>query len=517
MSKVVTPVLPVFITECGLSEANGGGAIHVCEGASFSVNERAFPTTYGSQIDKKTVYLGGRGFGGIGALTVLPGEGRDLNIYNLWGRYMILTSDALVYNHSANYVGFAGFNGTLDMNGHNLTVGGASSGGIYIRIAEADPAKESRLGDITVEPPGFNMTGYGSWFGSSTAYSNHTMRVKNGAKLILNNWYNSAYGRLVLEDGAVIQLNDAPRSSYNALDGTLNTYHLWAGEVEAGTTERITITGAEKNRYLQYRGRISGCGFFLKKGVRLILRYHENSVTDWTKYLQDPWLNCFTGGIVATEGSDVTVLGGNLLPVNVDLILTNSSISVRNGLTYLMPPVRCSGTCKFLGKMDNLNDPGTRDKRQYYPTLQFYQGSIGQFSTNVAVSAFLGLPQIQPYPADTSATPVQPYLAVSTGPDQFLIAKTWTIDTADVVAGDCLAFLDGEIKFSAGIKINITGVGNRRAGARRYKIAEAAAITFAGSKTVTIEDSLRWKFVVGDDGKSLYLDYIPYGTGITVR
>ena len=52
---------------------------------------------------------------------------------------------------------------------------------------------------------------------------------------------------------------------------------------------------------------------------------------------------------------------------------------------------------------------------------------------------------------------------------------------------------------------------------RRCKIAEAAAITFAGSKTVTIEDSLRWKFVVGDDGKSLYLDYIPYGTGITVR
>lgn len=503
------------------SEANGGGAIHVCEGASFSVDERVFPTTYGSHIDQKTVYIGGRGFGGIGALTVLSGEDRGLNIYNLWGRNMILTSDTLVYNHGASYVGFAGFNGTLDMNGHNLTVGGSSTGGIYIRIAEAEAGRESRLGDITVEPPGFNMTGYGSWFGSSTAYSNHTMRVKNGARLILNNWYNSAHGRLVLEDGATIQLNDAQRETYNAMDGNFNTYHLWAGEVEAGTTERITITAADnsKNRYLQYTGRISGCGFLLKRGTRLIIRKHPTTPIQWQDYPTDPWPNCFTGGIVATEGSDVTVLGGNMLPATGDLVLSNSSFSVANGATYYLPAVRCSGKCKFLGKMDNDGKPGVRDKRQYYPTLQFYQGSIGQFSTNVAVTTFLGLPQIQAYPADTSAKPVHPYLAVSTGPDQFLIDRSWTIDTEDVVAGDCLTFESGEIKFSSGVNIYVKGSakGSAKHNGGRYKIADAAQVTFAGSKTVTVDEPTRWKFVVGADGKSLYLDYIPFGTTVIMK
>ena len=496
------------------SEANGGGAIHVCEGASFSVDERACTTQYGSQIDQKTVYFGGRGYDGLGALTILSGEASQMNLYNEWGRFMIMTSDALVHNHSSYYAGFAGYYGTLDMNGHNLTLSGDTvSGGIYIKIAESDAGRESRLGDITVTSS-LNMNGYGCWFGSGADYTNHTMRIKSGAKLILNNWNNAAYGRLVLEDESWIQLNDAPRTKSDP-----GTFHQWAGDVVAGTTNYITVTAASgaSNRYLQYSGQISGYGFFLKKGTRLILKYHHDSVTDWTKYLTDPRLNCFTGGIVATEGSDVSLWGGNLLPTTVDLILSNSSFTVNSGGTYLMPPVRCSGMCKFLGKMDNMRDPGTRDHRQYYPTLQFYQGGIGQFSTNVAVSAFLGLPQIQPYPADTREQPVYPCLRVSTGPDQFLIAQSWTIDTEDVVAGDCLTLEGGEIKFSDGVNIYVTGTGNGSGPYRRYKIADADTITFDGSKTVAIEDSQRWKFVVGEDGKSLYLDYIPFGTTVIMR
>ena len=496
------------------SEANGGGAIHVCEGASFSVDERACTAQYGSQIDQKTVYFGGRGYDGLGALTILSGEASQMNLYNEWGRFMIMTSDALVHNHSSYYAGFAGYNGTLDMNGHNLTLSGDTvSGGIYIKIAESDAGRESRLGDITVTSS-LNMNGYGCWFGSGADYTNHTMRIKSGAKLILNNWNNAAYGRLVLEDESWIQLNDAPRTKSDP-----GTFHQWAGDVVAGTTNYITVTAASgaSNRYLQYSGQISGYGFFLKKGTRLILKYHHDSVTDWTKYLTDPRLNCFTGGIVATEGSDVSLWGGNLLPTTVDLILSNSSFTVNSGGTYLMPPVRCSGMCKFLGKMDNMRDPGTRDHRQYYPTLQFYQGGIGQFSTNVAVSAFLGLPQIQPYPADTREQPVYPCLRVSTGPDQFLIAQSWTIDTEDVVAGDCLTLEGGEIKFSDGVNIYVTGTGNGSGPYRRYKIADADTITFDGAKTVAIEDSRRWKFVVGEDGKSLYLDYIPFGTTVIMR
>ena len=497
------------------SEANGGGAIHVCEGASFSVDEREFPKTSGSHIDKKTVYFGGMGYDGLGALTILAGESSFQNIYNEWGRYMIMTSDALVQNHGDYLAGFAGYNGTLDMNGHNLTLGGDTyGGGIYTRIAESNPGRESRLGDITIASSCFNMTGYGCWFGSGPDYTNHTMRVKSGVRLILNNWNNAAYGRLVLEDESWIQLNDAPRTKSDP-----GTFHQWAGDVVAGTTNYITVTAASgaSNRYLQYSGQISGYGFFLKKGTRLILKYHHDSVTDWRYYLTDPRLNCFTGGIVATEGSDVTIQGGNLLPLAVDLVLSNSSFTVANGATYLMPPVRCSGTCKFLGKMDNRNDPGTHDHRQYYPTLQFYQGGIGHFSTNVVVSAFLGLPQIQPYPADTSEQPVYPCLRVSTGPDQFLIAQSWTIDTEDVVAGDCLTLEGGEIKFSDGVNIYVTGTGNGSGPYRRYKIADANTITFDGAKTVAIEDSRRWKFVVGEDGKSLYLDYIPFGTTVIMR
>ena len=46
---------------------------------------------------------------------------------------------------------------------------------------------------------------------------------------------------------------------------------------------------------------------------------------------------------------------------------------------------------------------------------------------------------------------------------------------------------------------------------------KAYVVTVPTNETVTIEDSERWKFVVGEDGKSLYLDYIPRGSTIIIR
>ena len=498
------------------TESSGCGAIHVMDGATFTVNGKNKKDNNGLTLDK-TTYFGGSGYDGIGALTILDGEAGGYSLLNLWGRYLIMTSDATVGNAGAGYAGFGGYYGTLDMNCHTLTLKG-TAGPIYEKLdtgtSDAQRGRQERLGDVVIASQALNMSNKANWFGYSTAYSNHTMTVKSGAKLIMNQCYEAAHGRLLLEDGASIQLNDCNRAGYNALDDKLNTYHLWAGEVEAGSTSRITIAGASVNRYIQFRGRISGSGFFLKRGTRLILRKHDNSPATFST---DTWPNRFTDGIVATEGSDVTLLWGNILPATGDLVLSNSSFSVRSGLTYVLPAVRCSGTCKFLGKMDNINNPGTRDNRQYYPTLQFYRGGVGQFSTNVAVSAFLGLPQIQPYPADTSEKPIEPHLNVSTGPNQFLIAKSWTIDTADVVAGDCLTLDGGEIKFDKGVTINVKGVGNGRGPARRYKIADAGVVTFAGTKTVKVDEPERWKFVVGEDGKSLYLDYNPRGFVMVVK
>ena len=34
---------------------------------------------------------------------------------------------------------------------------------------------------------------------------------------------------------------------------------------------------------------------------------------------------------------------------------------------------------------------------------------------------------------------------------------------------------------------------------------------------IIVWHSKRWKFVVGDDGKSLYLDYIPFGTTVIMK
>ena len=71
------------------------------------------------------------------------------------------------------------------------------------------------------------------------------------------------------------------------------------------------------------------------------------------------------------------------------------------------------------------------------------------------------------------------------------------------------------VVFSSGVSINVCGQKYAR-GVKRFKIAEAAKITFKGGKTVTIEDK-DWTFSEGDDGKSLYLTCATHGMLLLVR
>ena len=57
------------------------------------------------------------------------------------------------------------------------------------------------------------------------------------------------------------------------------------------------------------------------------------------------------------------------------------------------------------------------------------------------------------------------------------------------------------------------------AAARKFRIAEAGSITFAGAYAVNLSGrySDRWRFEVGGDGRSLYLTYTPAGTAIIFK
>ena len=118
------------------SESSGCGAIHVMDGATFTVNGKNRKDNNGLSLDK-TTYFGGSGYGGIGALTILSGETYGYSLLNLWGKYLIMTSDATVCNAGAGYAGLGGYFGTLDMNCHTLTLKG-TSGPIYEKFDTGD-------------------------------------------------------------------------------------------------------------------------------------------------------------------------------------------------------------------------------------------------------------------------------------------------------------------------------------------------------------------------------------------
>ena len=485
-------------------EGDGCGSVHVEPGATLAMYTR----DYADLTTTKTVYFGGSGYQGMGALTVLANEIGGSRITAMFGTEMIMTSDALVYNdNSSFYVGFLG-GGTLDMNSHTLTFGGTGGGCVITCGNNGDTGLANRIGDIVVSAPYLNISQYFQWFCSDANYADHTFTVAENAQVRFNNYTYGPKGHLVMRQGSSIQLNNCDRASNNPKDkNNFTSRHLWDGDVNLDTSDRISIVAAGDNPYyMQFGGPIRGGGFNVGKNVRLFLRREQTTGV---------LANTFTNGIVVADGGELAINWQTMIPKDGgDVVLTNAAFSVWNGRTYDLPPFRCHGDCLFYCKMGNPNDPGTKDHRAYFPTLQFFSNSSGAFSTNVVVSALIGLPRILPYPATTSPATVRPD-TVSTGPEQFLIDKTWDIDVADVVAGDKFLF-DGELAFSSGVTINVRGTTPARGPVKRFKIADTGRITFKGAKTVNVE-SERWSLEEGEDGRSLYLTYDPPGFTLLLR
>lgn len=516
----------------------GCGAIHVCDGASFTVDFRGVSAGVAEnlRLNNKTTYFDGAGFDGKGALTVLSGENNGAGpLGNHFGGYLRMTGDATIRNGINNWMGFSNQR-YLDMGGHTLTLEGASVG-VYENLWSA-----SNFGDVVVKTPGLYCN-RSMWFGSSASDSNHTMRVKSDAFLRLNGCVNAAYGTLHLEDGAYINLTDSDRTVVMGPDsmtdlnmpsseyGDTRSKHNWMGPVVLDTPGRIQVLQSDSanGRYLQIGGKISGGGIALAPGVRLILRKHVGAPGNFS---EDAYANDFTNGIFAAAGCDVTLMWGNLLPQGGgDLVLSNASFTVQNLLTYKLPHVKSYGTCKFLGKMDNAWAPGSiwdsvaggdlaRETRQYYHSLEFVPDDAGNcgglFSTNVVVSNLSGLPSISAYPSSAGENPVRPCLTTSTGPEYFTVVSNWNIKASAVVAGGRLSFPDGELRLghrSDKALVNVNCDVPDADEAAEYKIAEADSIVLNGGfnprSDVTFTGSDRWRFKVGDDGKSLYLVYRP--------
>ena len=496
-------------------EKDGCGAVHVKSGGTYAINT----TKYASLYTDKTVYFEGEGYAGKGALAILRGELGGSRSTGMFGKQMIMTGDAFAFNDAWNYYAGLVGGGTLDMNRHVLSVGGIDAG-VVINCANSSDGDaaglKARVGDITVRSGALRLASDFLWYCADASQSDRTVTVMGGAKLWLNDIVSETYAKLVMKDGSALVVeagdNRAVRTAYDALSVStsgLTSRQLWNGEICLDTTGRINIESADASKYpyLQFAGKITGGGLSVDKNVRLILRELKSGTY--------PAVSTFTNGIVLAEGADLSLRTANNSTHDLgDFVFTNASFAVKPGRTYELPAFRCAGDCRFQGVMGNQGDPGTRDHRHYFPTLQFYQHSSGAFSSNVAVSAFIGLPQVKPYPADTGAK-IWPYQTVSTGPEQFLIDKTWDIDVADVVAGDKFLF-DGELAFSSGVTINVRGTTPARGPVKRFKIADAGKITFKGAKTVNVE-SERWSLEVGEDGRSLYLTYDPPGFMLLLR
>ena len=534
----------------------GCGAIHVLSGATFSVDCRGVSSSVAEnlRLQNKTTYFEGAGHNNLGALTILEGENNSAGpLGNHFGGYLRMTGAATIRNGINNWMGFSN-NRYLYMGGHTLTLEGASAG-IYEKLYEA-----YNFGDVVVKLPGISFNNY-MWYGTSVTDSNHTMRVKSGAFLRLNDLSGdaydglgkAAYGTLHLENGAFVRLSASSRrnvmgpssmADLNFPTVEYNDYRSnnnWMGPVVLDTPGFIKITGDAisgdnvwNGRYLQVGGKISGGGIALDRNVRLIMRKHIGAPDN---FATDAYANDFTNGVFAASGADVTLEWGNLLPENGgDLVLSNASLTVRSGLTYRLPGIKCYGDCYFLGTMDNRYSPGyawdpaidddlVRDTRQYYPALEFIRDGndcSGNFSTNVIVSALSGLPEIAAYPADTDANPVRPCIATSTGPEYFKVIDTWTLDAAEAkYNGGCLSFPGGELRFgheNAHAAISVHVPDARRGEAFDIKVANAKALVFAGGKpTVTGDDGATWKLYLEDGDRSIVLRNRPVATTVVFR
>lgn len=500
-------------------ERNGCGSVHVEPGATLAMRPRE---AYNESLTTdKTVYFGGAGYGGKGALMVMDGDVVSSKATALFGTELIMTSDARIYNDNRTYYMGVINGGVLDMNGHTVTFGGRDTGAgsifscNYNNATFKDDGLWNRVGDVIVESQFLNLSAYLAWFGHDTSTSNHTLRVKKGAELVVNNTADRPFGRLVMEEGTRIRLNEC-RRTVNHL-ATQPNRQRWAGDVLLDTPGFIAIESSTGDpRYFQFDGIVSGGGLYVGKNVQVVFREGDSSLKAGNRYDAAGRVNSFTNGIVIADGGDVTLEWQTCIPKNGgDVVMSNASFTVRGGRTFDLPPFRCHGDCKFQGFMGNGSDPGVRDQRMYFPTLQFFQHATGAFSSNLVVSALIGLPEIKPYPAaaDTPYPDCFPKQDVSTAPCLVQVHTSWDIDLADVIAGDTFK-TPCEMVFSSGVAINVHGLKYARGKKKKFKIAEAPKITFKGAKTVTVEDP-EWTFTEEADG--LYLTCETRGALMIVR
>ena len=127
---------------------------------------------------------------------------------------------------------------------------------------------------------------------------------------------------------------------------------------------------------------------------------------------------------------------------------------------------------------------------------------------------------------------MRPCIMTSAGPEYFKVIDTWDIKVSDAIAGGCLKFEGGELHFGHNkngdiqkVRININCDVPDTTTPVEYKIAEADSVVFnegfnprtdvTFTSGVANASSDRWRFKVGDDGKSLYLVFKP-ASGLTL-
>lgn len=500
-------------TACG---ALDGGPVIVKPGASLEL-KTSVQNTY---MAGKTIYFGGDGFNGTGALRVSKETGADQQSAT-WGRNIIMTDHARVQNDMYYYASFVSGSMTLDMNGYTLTLATANTSKEFLFNGSLTFAN---AGNIVAAPGGVNFTV--DW--RQMTGSAHELEVLNGARMVFNGTSAQASWTLRLRAGGSIRATGFP-SSGNAWNNN------WAGPIicEDPHLNRITSSNARYNIYLD--GRVSGSGFLVADPCVIHLRGGRYTSTK----------NTFTNGVVATGGSTVNLAYVYSMPSDYgSVVLTNA-------------------TCGFTGGGD------AEDARKNYlslPNLIAYGDSVvtngyGTWRESVtktgtgmlAYESWIGAPLLDvqgglfAMPATQYSGPLEnvPELpqfenvrlvqgsaidmrghayslkglsgagSISNVTD-LTVSETFTVDVARAVAGASL-WVDGDVDFSGISPTILSPDGLRARSDLRFPVLTVTG-SISGMSGLGRHDSTnRWMLTLSADGKTLNASYCPRGMVVSVR